>query len=93
MRRRQCACLVSVSVALLAAGEQPWKDKQISEWSEADAKQVLTDSPWARPVTPKFNRPSGGQRGSRGGMGGIGLGIPGVGIGMGGPRKIGRAHV
>lgn len=90
MTRGQYGCLVSVSVALLAAGEQPWKDKRISEWSEADARQVLTDSPWAKPVTPKFNRPSGGQRGSRGGMGRIGLGIPGVGIGMGGPRIGGR---
>lgn len=27
-----------------------WKDKAISEWNEQDAKQVLTDSPWAKSV-------------------------------------------
>jgi hypothetical protein len=89
MLRRRRLCLLSISVVVLAAGEQPWKDKQISEWSEADARQVLTDSPWAKQVTPKFKQPSGSSRGgmNRGGIGAGGIGIGGLGIpGIGGRR-------
>jgi len=77
-------------MTLLTAGDQPWKDKQIAEWSEDDAKQVLADSPWAKTVTPTVDRnENGGGRRSGGGMGrgggigigGIGLGIPGIGMG------------
>jgi hypothetical protein len=93
--------VLPVSLALLAAGDQlPWKDKQIAEWTEDDAKQVLTDSPWAKSVTPTVGRSQqeGGRQGGGGmgrgggvGIGGIGLGIPGLGGmgrrgGMGGPR-------
>ena len=91
--------VLPVSLALLAAGDQTWKDKQIAEWTEDDARQVLSDSPWAKPVTPTVSRsrPEGERRAGgmgRGGgigIGGIGLGIPGLGGmgrrgGMGGPR-------
>ena len=82
--------LIPASLTLIAAADQPWKDeKQIAAWSEDDARQVLSDSPWAKTATATFQRQSQGRSGSRGGMGrggGIGLGIPGVGIGMGGPR-------
>jgi hypothetical protein len=91
--------VLPVSLALLAAGDQPWKDKQINEWTEDDAKLVLTDSPWAKSVTPTVGRSQqqSGRRGGGGmgrgggiGIGGIGLGIPGLGGmgrrgGMGGP--------
>jgi hypothetical protein len=77
--------LVPISVTLLIAGEQAWKDKKVAEWNEDDVKQVLSDSPWARTATPTVDksanndqRRSGGM--GRGGMGGIGL--PGIG-GMG----------
>lgn len=71
-------------MALLAAGDQPWKDKQIPEWSEADAQQVLTDSPWAKTVQPTIDRSANnGQRRSGGGMGrGGGISIGGIGIGL-----------
>jgi hypothetical protein len=81
--------------ALLAA-DQAWKDKQIAQWTDDDAKQVLTDSPWAKPATAAIQPSSGGQRGGRGGgMGrGVGLGIPGMGGigGMGGGRRGGMGY-
>jgi hypothetical protein len=81
------------SVALLAAADQAWKDKQVPEWTESDAKQLLTDSPWAKSVTPTLEkavenrpgRPEGGVR--RGG----GIGIGGIGIGTGGTGRRGSA--
>jgi hypothetical protein len=82
--------LLPLSAALLAAGDQPWIDKQASEWTEGDAKQVLTDSPWVKTVKPEIARPAdNGQRRSGGGMGrGGGIGIGGIGIGL--PGGIGR---
>ena len=44
--------VLPVSLALLAAGDQTWKDKPIAEWNDGDAKQVLTDSPWVKTATP-----------------------------------------
>jgi hypothetical protein len=70
----------------LAAADQSWKDKQVPEWTESDAKQLLTDSPWAKSVTPAIdkaveNKPSRTEHGMRRGGG---LGIGGIGIGTGG---------
>jgi hypothetical protein len=31
------------SVALLTAADQAWKDKQVREWTESDAQQLLTN--------------------------------------------------
>ncbi len=100
MLRAWKLALLPISVALLAAADQPWKDKEISEWSDDDVQQVLTDSPWAKTVRPTIDRSTNtGQRRSGGGMGrgggigggGIGIGIPGIGgrgrrVGMGVPR-------
>ena len=79
--------LFTVSAALLAAADQAWKDKQIPEWTESDAKQLLTDSPWAKSVTPTMeksteNNPSRSGGGMRRG-GGFGIGGIGIGTGMG----------
>ncbi len=81
-----------VSFVLMAAGDQPWKDKQIAEWNDDDAKQVLTDSPWAKTVTPTIDRTANsGERRSGGGMGrGGGIGIGGINIGIPGIGGIGR---
>jgi len=81
--------VLAVSATVLAADEA-WKDKKVADWSDDDAQQVLTASPWVKSVTPSINRSSNnGQRRSRGGigMGGVGLGIPGMGGGMGGSRR------
>jgi len=76
--------LVPISIAALPAlGQQYWKDKEVSAWTEADARQVLSNSPWAQTVTPKMERSSGNQRAPRGGGGG-GMGRSGGNIGMGG---------
>jgi hypothetical protein len=90
--------LLTASMVLLAADGQPWKDKKVPEWTEDDARQVLTDSPWVKSVTPVMGRQTNdnGQRRQGGGMGrgggvgmgGIGVGLPGMG-GMGGPRQRG----
>src|SRR5271166_4287628 len=37
-------------VALLTAAEPPWS-KPVAQWTEEDAKQVLTASPWVREVS------------------------------------------
>jgi hypothetical protein len=76
------------ALSLAAAADQQWKAKRYPEWTENDAKEVMTDSPWAKTVTPTLaksadqeNRaPSGGGR-RRGGLniGGIGIGLPGMG--------------
>jgi hypothetical protein len=36
--------------------ERPWMNKPISEWTEADAKMVMTDSPWAKTVTARLDK-------------------------------------
>jgi hypothetical protein len=90
MKTKWPTALISVFATLLSAAEQPWKDKQIAAWTEADATQVLTNSPWAKSVTPTINRPSGVQHGSRGGgRGGSGINIGGIGIGGGGMGRSG----
>jgi hypothetical protein len=88
--KKQILMLLPVPVLLLAAGDQNWKDRKPAEWTQEDAKQLLTDSPWVKLVTPQIERNSNaGQRRQGGGMnrgggigiGGVGIGLPGVGIG------------
>jgi hypothetical protein len=63
-----------------AAEDAAWKTKQIQEWSEDDAKDVLADSPWAKSFTPTMKQTQdGGGQGGRRSMGGIGIGLPGIG--------------
>lgn len=92
MIRKWHLTLIPISVALLAAADQPWKDKQVAEWSEDDARQLLTDSPWTKSVKPNVDRSSDtGQRRSGGGMGrGGGIGVGGIGIGLPGMGGAGR---
>jgi hypothetical protein len=35
-------------VAVAAAANDPWKDKDPQDWDEKDVQKILTDSPWAR---------------------------------------------
>ena len=44
---RVCCLAVAVVVALVAA-DPSWKSKSMSDWTEEDARQILTNSPWAR---------------------------------------------
>ena len=88
--------LLPFSMALLAAGSQPWKDKTISEWNDDDTHLILSDSPWAKTVQPVVDpstndgqhQSRGMGRGRGGNLGGIGVGLPGMG-GMGRRRGMG----
>lgn len=73
--------LIPVSaVALLAAdSDTPWKDRKATDWSDADTKVILNESPWSKQVTPIVNPETTGYRGmgpgqSRGGYPGGGGG-------------------
>lgn len=74
-------CILCISLLLFAAADESWKSKQIADWNDDDAHQVLSDSPWAKTVTPKVNKAASGEpSGGRANIGGVG--IPGMG-GMG----------
>jgi hypothetical protein len=84
---------VVLATALWAA-DANWKDKQVSDWSEDDAKQLLDDSAWVKPVTPTISRESQSASGPGMGRGGnVGIGVPGFpGGGMGGGRRGGMGR-
>jgi hypothetical protein len=55
------------SILLLGADEPVWKSKPVADWSNEDAQQVLTESPWVKRVNlkkvrdlSKFERRDGG---------------------------------
>jgi hypothetical protein len=90
-----CAVLLA---AVAFAAEPAWQDKAPAQWSGDDAKQLLTDSPWVKQITPQ-NIPdlSPDERREGGNMEaspGHGVGLAGLGIL--GPRRqaeaIARAH-
>jgi hypothetical protein len=82
--------LAAAAGAATTASAQIWNAKRIDEWTPEEARQVLTESPWAKTVTPTPNAASkpARTRVSPGGigMGGASLGFPGMGRrgGMGG---------
>jgi len=97
-----CRTLISCSLPLAAlvlfAADSAWKDKPVAQWTTGDAKQVLTDSPWVKQVTPQNVRDlSPDERREGGNMEaspGRGVGIAGLGI-LGRRRQeeaIARAH-
>jgi hypothetical protein len=49
-RKSKALYLFAISTALLAAADPAWKTKPTAEWTEGDATEVLTASPWARQV-------------------------------------------
>jgi hypothetical protein len=40
--------LLALSAVLAMAGDLAWKAKEINQWNEEDARQILRDSPWAK---------------------------------------------
>ncbi len=46
--------LVALCGLVLIAADQGWKNKQYSEWTEDDAKEVITDSPWVKTWRDQF---------------------------------------
>jgi hypothetical protein len=73
-----------LSALALTGADQAWKNKQYPEWTEDDAKEVMTNSPWAKAVvvTPIKPNAQAGQAGSHRGR----IGIGGFGIGRTGRR-------
>lgn len=46
----QLFCFTGISAALLLAADPSWKTKPANQWTEEEAQQVLTASPWAREI-------------------------------------------
>ena len=44
----------TVNTFALSSPEPTWKDKQYSEWTESDAKEVLSGSPWVKQLVPTY---------------------------------------
>lgn len=83
---------------LLTAADPAWQNKPVAQWTQDDAKQLLTDSPWVKQVTPQNVRDlSPDERREGGNMEasqGHGIGLAGLGI-FGRRRQeeaIARAH-
>jgi hypothetical protein len=75
--------VIPISGSLLMAGDPAWKDKPIPSWTDSDARQILTDSPWSRTVVAGITRRqsederrAGGQMGEAHGVGYDGVGTP-----------------
>jgi hypothetical protein len=62
-------CAVAVAaLALMPLGAADfWQEKKFSEWSEKQARRILDDSPWARPVAISDGRRGGMRSGDGGG--------------------------
>jgi hypothetical protein len=81
---QKCWIAAFVLPALILTGaDQAWKTKQYPDWTEDDAKEVMTNSPWAKTVVATPVKPNGktGQPGHRGriAFGGLGIGRSGSG--------------
>lgn len=68
--------LLPACALLLLAADPAWKSKSIRDWTEDDAKQVLTDSPWSvnvrsavMPLESEAARREGGSMGQPQGVG------------------------
>jgi hypothetical protein len=63
------------SVMLLMAAAPSWKGKQMEQWTEQDAKLILTNSPWVKKMTPALMPPLNEDQRRQGGQMGGGEGI------------------
>ncbi len=59
--------LAAVASALALCAADAWKNTDFTQWSQDDAKKVLTKSPWAKEVSVIMGAPGGQQSGGRGG--------------------------
>lgn len=89
--------LAFFAVALIAAADPSWRAKPIEQWTASDAKQVLTNSPWAKVTTVKAYIPKNEdqlrQAGRMGGGQGIGLqGLDPKGFLLGSSTKRNNVH-
>jgi hypothetical protein len=74
------ASLILGGAALLLAADPDWKTKTVADWSEADAQQILANSPWAKVLVAGIaRRQTEDQRREGGNMGQpTGVGYDGV---------------
>ncbi len=47
-----CPAAAALAAAALCAAEAAWKTKPLEAWTQQDAQQFLTDSPWVKRATP-----------------------------------------
>src|SRR6516162_11461933 len=78
-------CFICLSAALPGA-DPSWKTRPAPQWTEEDARQVLTNSPWSRAITAGLARRQsedelrdGGQMGQPRGIGYEGVDAKGTG--------------
>jgi len=85
-----------LSVVVLTASSPFWKSKPIDQWSEQDAKLILSNSPWVKKVTPALMPPLNEDQRRQGGQmgGGDGIGMeaftPATLTGVGAPSTAGK---
>ena len=59
MRLSAALFTVLAGVVAFSATNAPWLNKDFRAWSDKDAQQILTDSPWAKPLRmPVSQRPN-----------------------------------
>jgi hypothetical protein len=56
MSRVKVPFLLSMCAILLLAADPAWKTKPIPNWTEQDAAQIITDSPWSKLTTAGIAR-------------------------------------
>jgi hypothetical protein len=68
-----------LSALLLAGADQAWRTKEYSDWTEDDAKEIMTNSPWAKTVvsTPVKSTGQTESHSRRIGFSGLGIGRSG----------------
>jgi hypothetical protein len=73
--------LLPLSAVLVLAADPSWKTRPVAEWTREDVRQILTDSPWAKPVMAGLTRlQNEDERRDGGNMGqSHGVGFDGVG--------------
>ena len=52
-----------LACAVLAAADF-WEEKEFTSWSDKDVEKMMSNSPWAKPLTVPFPRPPRGTPGS-----------------------------
>jgi hypothetical protein len=81
MYRNSPSLLILLPAAMLVAADPTWMTKGIAEWTQQDATQVLTESPWVKKavvgvlagLSPSQRRDGGDMNGQGGGRDGLGF--------------------
>jgi hypothetical protein len=76
MSALRVALLLTAWAVILIAADPSWKNKAAAAWTEGDARQILTESPWAKttqamisPLQTEDERRAGGKMGQDQGLG------------------------